>query len=55
MLACVFLGITDVCRAAPDLQPDIDMTTIAVVLTVIALLLAFFFLMGGVKIGRAHV
>jgi len=49
MLACVFLGITDVCRAAPDLQPDIDMTTIAVVLTVIALLLAFFFLMGGVK------
>lgn len=35
--------------AAPDFSPDIDMTTIAVIITVIALLLAFFFLMGGVK------
>jgi predicted transcriptional regulator len=35
--------------AALDLQSEIDMTTLAVVLTVIALLLAFFFLMGGVK------
>lgn len=35
--------------AAPDFEPEITMTTIAVVITVIALLLAFFFLMGGVK------
>lgn len=37
------------CSAAPDFSPDIDMTTVAVMITVIALLLAFFFLMGGVK------
>ena len=49
MLVGVFLGATGIVQAAPDLQPDIDMTTIAVVITVIALLLAFFFLMGGVK------
>jgi predicted transcriptional regulator len=35
--------------AAFDLQADIDMTALAVIITVIALLLAFFFLMGGVK------
>ena len=35
--------------AAPDFEPEITMTTIAVVMTVVALLLAFFFLMGGVK------
>ncbi len=35
--------------AAFDLQAEIDMTTLAVVITVIALLLTFFFLMGGVK------
>ncbi|MFA5102439.1 MAG: winged helix-turn-helix transcriptional regulator [Candidatus Thermoplasmatota archaeon] len=49
MLAGIFLGAAGVCRAAPDIQPNIDMTTIAVLVTVIALLLAFFFLMGGVK------
>ncbi len=45
----VLLGTTTIGRAAPDLQPNIDLTTIAVLITVIALLLAFFFLMGGVK------
>lgn len=37
------------CAAAPDIQPAVDMTTIAVIVTVVSLLLAFFFLMGGVK------
>ncbi len=45
----VLLGATTIGRAAPDIQPNIDLTTIAVLITVIALLLAFFFLMGGVK------
>ncbi|HIG99668.1 MAG TPA: winged helix-turn-helix transcriptional regulator [Thermoplasmata archaeon] len=49
IIVCVLLGSTNICQAAPDLQPNIDMTTIAVMITVIALLLAFFFLMGGVK------
>src|SRR5512135_3246913 len=49
ILACVFFGATTIGSAAPDFQPDIDMTAIAVLITVIALLLAFFFLMGGVK------
>ncbi len=49
ILACVLLGATGICRAAPDLQPNIDLTAIAMIITVIALLLAFFFLMGGVK------
>jgi predicted transcriptional regulator len=49
IMVCVLLGSTNICQAAPDLQPNIDMTTIAVMITVIALLLAFFFLMGGVK------
>jgi predicted transcriptional regulator len=49
MLVGVFLGATGIVQAAPDLQPNIDMTAIAVIITVIALLLAFFFLMGGVK------
>ncbi|HUT00345.1 MAG TPA: helix-turn-helix domain-containing protein [Candidatus Thermoplasmatota archaeon] len=37
------------CTAAPDIKPEANMTTIAVIITVVALLLAFFFLMGGVK------
>lgn len=45
----VLLGATTMGRAAPDLQPNIDLTAIAVLITVVALLLAFFFLMGGVK------
>ena len=45
----VLLGATTIGRAAPDLQPNIDLTAIAVLITVVALLLAFFFLMGGVK------
>src|SRR4030042_6404175 len=49
MLVGVFFGVTGIVQAAPDLQPNIDMTAIAVIITVIALLLAFFFLMGGVK------
>jgi predicted transcriptional regulator len=49
IIVCILLGSTNICQAAPDLQPNIDMTTIAVMITVIALLLAFFFLMGGVK------
>jgi predicted transcriptional regulator len=36
-------------NAAPDIQPTANVTTIAVIITVVALLLAFFFLMGGVK------
>jgi len=35
--------------AAPDIEPAVNVTTIMVIATVIALLLAFFFLMGGVK------
>jgi predicted transcriptional regulator len=49
MLVFFCLSATEICRAAPDLQPNIDLTAIAVVVTVISLLLAFFFLMGGVK------
>ena len=49
IVTCVLLGATSICRAAPDLSPKIDMTAIAMIITVIALLLAFFFLMGGVK------
>lgn len=45
----VILGATTIGRAAPDLEPNIDLTAIAVLITVVALLLAFFFLMGGVK------
>jgi len=49
MVLSVFPWITNFAQAAPNLQPNIDMTAIAVMITVIALLLAFFFLMGGVK------
>ncbi len=46
----LFFGlITTSATAAPDIQPTANVTTIAVIITVIALLLAFFFLMGGVK------
>jgi len=46
----VFFGIiVTTGTAAPDIQPTANVTTIAVIVTVIALLLAFFFLMGGVK------
>jgi predicted transcriptional regulator len=44
-----FCIVVDNVSAAPDIEPEITMTTIAVIVTVIALLLAFFFLMGGVK------
>jgi predicted transcriptional regulator len=37
------------CTAAPDIKPEASITTITVIITVVALLLAFFFLMGGVK------
>jgi len=37
------------CAAAPEIQPVANVTTIAVIITVVALILAFFFLMGGVK------
>jgi len=46
----LFLNVAaSTCVAAPDIQPTANVTTIAVIITVIALLLAFFFLMGGVK------
>jgi predicted transcriptional regulator len=46
----LFFGITvSTGAAAPDIQPVANITTIAVIITVVALLLAFFFLMGGVK------
>lgn len=48
-LVLFFCIAVDTSTAALDVQSEIDMTTLAVVLTVIALLLAFFFLMGGVK------
>ena len=48
-LVIFFTMTVSTSTAAPDIQPEITMTTIAVVITVIALLLAFFFLMGGVK------
>ncbi len=41
--------IATTATAAPDIQPTANVTTIAVIVTVIALLFAFFFLMGGVK------
>jgi len=41
--------IISTAAAAPDIQPTANVTTIAVIVTVIALLFAFFFLMGGVK------
>jgi len=44
----VCLAVSTV-TAAPDLQPTANVTTIAVIVTVVSLLLAFFFLMGGVK------
>lgn len=49
MLVLFFTMAVSTSTAAPDFEPEITMTTIAVVITVIALLLAFFFLMGGVK------
>ncbi|PNX49158.1 MAG: hypothetical protein BV459_00635 [Thermoplasmata archaeon M11B2D] len=48
-LVLFFSFAVDTSTAAFDLQVEINMTTLAVVITVIALLLAFFFLMGGVK------
>ncbi|PNX51058.1 MAG: hypothetical protein BV458_12100 [Thermoplasmata archaeon M9B2D] len=48
-LVLFFSFAIDTSTAAFDLQAEINMTTLAVVITVIALLLAFFFLMGGVK------
>jgi predicted transcriptional regulator len=46
----LFFGLAvTTCDAAPDLQPTVNVTTIGVIITVVALLLAFFFLMGGVK------
>jgi predicted transcriptional regulator len=49
MLAFLFTGIVSTSRAAPELQAETNLTTIMVILTVIALLFAFFFVMGGVK------
>ena len=49
MLTCFFIGVIDTCRAAPLLQIEFDTATVVVVITVIAVLLAFFFLKGGVK------
>jgi len=46
----LFLGLAvSTSTAAPDIEPTANATTIAVIITVVALLLAFFFLMGGVK------
>jgi predicted transcriptional regulator len=46
----LFLGLAvTTSTAAPDIEPTANVTTIAVIITVVALLLAFFFLMGGVK------
>jgi predicted transcriptional regulator len=46
----LFLGlVVSTSTAAPDIEPTANATTIAVIITVVALLLAFFFLMGGVK------
>jgi amino acid transporter len=49
MLVFLFAIIVSTGSAAPILQAEANVTTIAVIITVIALLLAFFFLMGGVK------
>jgi predicted transcriptional regulator len=49
MLAFFFVEFVTTGSAAPLLQVEAEITTITVVITVIALLLAFFFLMGGVK------
>jgi predicted transcriptional regulator len=49
-LGLLFLIAVRSCAAAPDLgQVDFSTTTLAVIITVVALILAFFFLMGGVK------
>lgn len=48
-LVLFFYIAVDICRAALEIQPGTNTITIAVVITVIALLLAFFFLKGGVK------
>jgi len=49
MLACFFIGVIDTCRAASILQMEINMAWIAVVIPIIAVLLAYFFLTSGVK------
>lgn len=49
MLAFFFAEVVHTSSAAPLLQLDVEITTITVIITVIALLLAFFFLFGGVK------
>jgi len=49
MLALFFAVTVSTGSAAPVIQAEANVTTIAVIITVIALLLAFFFLMGGVK------
>ena len=49
MLAFLFTGVVSTSRAAPELQAETNLATIMVILTVIALLFAFFFVMGGVK------
>jgi len=49
MLVFFFTGAVGSCSAAPLLQTEVELTAIIVVISVIALILAFFFLMGGVK------
>jgi predicted transcriptional regulator len=49
MLAFFFVGAVGTSSAAPIIQTGAELTTIVVVITVIALVLAFFFVMGGVK------
>ncbi len=49
MIVLFFSIAVSTSTAILDLQAEFNMTTLAVIITVIALLLAFFFLMGGVK------
>ena len=49
MLTFFFVEVVGVSNVAPLLQVAAELTTITVIITVIALLFAFFFLMGGVK------
>jgi predicted transcriptional regulator len=49
ILAFFFIGAVSTSSAAPLIQTEAELTTLGVAITVIALLFAFFFLMGGVK------
>ena len=49
MLTFFFVEVVGASNVAPLLQVAAELTTITVIITVIALLFAFFFLMGGVK------